>query len=63
MITLQNNQLTVSISTKGAELQSIKNPTVGIEYLWQGDAAFWGRKAPVLFPVVGRLKNDQYSGP
>lgn len=61
MITLQNDQLTVSVSTKGAELQSIKNPAEGIEYLWQGDTAFWGRKAPVLFPIVGRLKNDQYS--
>lgn len=60
MISLKNNVLAVSISTKGAELQSIKNPTEGIEYLWQGDPAFWGRKSPVLFPVVGRLKNDQY---
>lgn len=60
MISLKNNLLTVSISTKGAELQSIKNPTEGIEYLWQGDPTFWGRKSPVLFPIVGRLKNDQY---
>ena len=61
MITLKNNRLTVAISTKGAELQSIKSSTEGIEYLWQGDSAYWGRKAPVLFPVVGRLINDHYS--
>ncbi|MBT2731377.1 aldose 1-epimerase family protein [Carnobacterium sp. ISL-102] len=60
MISLENSLLTVSISTKGAELQSIKHPTEGIEYLWQGDPTFWGRKAPVLFPIVGRLQNDQY---
>lgn len=60
LITLKNELLTVSISTKGAELQSIKRTDEGLEYLWQGDPAFWGRKAPVLFPIVGRLKNDEY---
>ncbi|MER2131553.1 MAG: aldose 1-epimerase family protein [Carnobacterium inhibens] len=60
MITLKNDALTVHISQKGAELQSIKSNSEEVEYLWQGDPTFWGRKAPVLFPIVGRLKNDEY---
>ncbi|MCL2676665.1 MAG: aldose 1-epimerase family protein [Streptococcaceae bacterium] len=56
--TLENEKLTVSVDTFGAELQSIMKDQV--EYLWQGDEAFWGRRAPILFPIVGKLKNGQY---
>lgn len=57
---IHNNELSVAISTKGAELQSIINKDFGIEYMWGGDAAFWGKKSPVLFPIVGGLKNNSY---
>ena len=32
--------------------------------LWQGDAQFWGRRSPVLFPVVGKYKDGKttYNG-
>ena len=60
MITLQNQQLTVKIDELGAQLHSIKRQDNGIEYLWQGDPASWNRQAPILFPFVGRLKDDQY---
>lgn len=59
-IQLQNNHLIVFVSEKGAELSSIKSSKTGLEYLWQGDSTFWGRKSPILFPIVGRLKDDQY---
>lgn len=59
MITLHNDQLTVVISEKGAELQSICAAD-GYEYLWQGDPAVWGRRAPVLFPICGRLPDNEY---
>ena len=55
METLSNTVLTVQIAVHGAELQSIKKD--GKEYLWQGDAKFWGRRSPVLFPIVGRVWN------
>lgn len=46
----------IQVSSHGAELQSlIAN---GREYLWQGDPAYWARRAPILFPIVGRLAND-----
>lgn len=55
---ISNAILTVEISEHGAELQSIRKE--GKEYLWQGDAKFWGRRSPVLFPNVGRVWNDEY---
>jgi len=57
---LQNNILSVAISTKGAELQSIIHKDFGLEYMWSGDPKFWGKKSPVLFPIVGGLKNNSY---
>lgn len=59
MVTLQNKELTVTIADLGAELQSIKAAD-GTEYLWNGDAAFWAKRAPVLFPICGALKNNEY---
>ena len=58
MISLQNDKLSVAIHEKGAELQSIQLNNV--EYLWQADAAFWGKHSPVLFPIVGELKDGKY---
>ena len=55
--TIQNDFLTVQISDKGAELQSIKDAT-GIEWLWQGDETYWEDRAPNLFPFCGRFWND-----
>jgi len=55
--TLRSDALTVQISEHGAEMQSIRTRR-GLELLWQGDPAFWARRAPNLFPIVGRLKND-----
>ncbi|HRH47560.1 MAG TPA: aldose 1-epimerase family protein [Panacibacter sp.] len=57
---IHNNELSVAISSKGAELQSIIHKDFGLEYMWSGDAAFWGKKSPVLFPIVGGLKNNSY---
>jgi len=58
---LANDHLRVDISTQGAELQSIFNKHTKLEYLWNGDPAFWAKRSPVLFPVVGELKNHQYT--
>ena len=51
METLHNELLTVEVSDLGAELQSIKDDE-GKEYLWQGDDRYWGRRSPILFPIV-----------
>ena len=58
MIKLANKNLSVAINEKGAELQSIQ--LNGLEYLWQADARFWAKHSPVLFPIVGELKDGKY---
>ncbi len=57
---LENSLLRIEISSKGAELQSIFHKEHQLEYMWSGDAAFWGKKSPVLFPIVGGLKKNTY---
>ncbi|MHC5248178.1 aldose 1-epimerase family protein [Enterococcus sp. LJL90] len=60
MITIENQQLQATFSTLGAELISLKGKKTNIEYIWNGNPEFWNRHAPVLFPFVGRLKDNQY---
>ena len=60
MITLQNEILTAVIANKGAELQKLVNRRSGINYMWSGDVTYWGKYSPVLFPIVGGLKDDTY---
>ena len=58
MIEIENDHLVVRINKKGAELQSIQLNS--LEYLWQADPNYWGKHAPVLFPIVGELKDGKY---
>ena len=52
-IRLENEQIEVTVNIHGAELRSLKSKADGQEYLWNADAKYWGRTAPVLFPFVG----------
>ncbi|MCU0292048.1 MAG: aldose 1-epimerase family protein [Thermoanaerobaculaceae bacterium] len=58
---LDNGVLRVAVSSMGAEMQSLRRLDTGTEYLWQGDPAVWPRRAPWLFPIVGRLRGDRYT--
>ncbi len=60
MITLENDFLKISINKKGAELTGIFRKDIQKELLWQADASYWNHHAPVLFPFVGKLKNDSF---
>lgn len=60
MQTLKNQTLTVKINPKGAELISLFHEDTQTEYMWSADAAFWGKSSPVLFPIVGALKDNLY---
>lgn len=60
MLTLKNDYLTVQINPLGAELTSVKDNDSNLEYMWQADKSYWGRHAPLLFPIVGRLQDNQY---
>lgn len=57
LTTISRDGMTAQIDSMGAQLSSLK--LNGDEYLWQADPAFWGKHAPVLFPIVGNLRNDQ----
>ena len=59
LITIRNEALTITISTHGAELQSVLEAD-GTERLWQGDPKFWASRAPIMFPVCGGLREDAY---
>jgi galactose mutarotase-like enzyme len=54
---LFNGGISATINANGAELVSLKNGA-GLELLWQAGPV-WPRHAPILFPIVGRLKNDE----
>ena len=54
--TLRSDGITAVIAPDGAELISLRDAQ-GLELLWQAGPA-WPRHAPILFPIVGRLKND-----
>ena len=60
LVTLQNDILRVAIEDAGAQLASIRDRN-GEEYLWQGDEAVWPRRAPLLFPIIARLKDSRYT--
>lgn len=60
MIELENDSFRVKISETGGKLQSIYGKEPALEYLWQGDAAYWKGTAPNLFPFIGRLFGKRY---
>lgn len=57
---ISNDKITIQVDSMGAELKSLKRVADAREYLWQGDSAYWSRTSPVLFPIVGALKNGRY---
>ena len=60
MIQLESADICVSIKEMGAELCSVFHKNSGKEFMWKGDPAYWGKHSPVLFPIVGALKENTY---
>ncbi len=56
MIQLHHGDYEAEVAIHGAELARFR--WRGLDLLWEGDPRWWGRRAPVLFPIVGRLKHD-----
>ena len=59
MIDLRNESFSAEILERGAELTSLA--TASHQYVWQGDPAWWSGHAPILFPIVGTLKDGSYT--
>ena len=59
MFIIENDELRVSVALHGAELQSIQDKATGQEYMWNADSV-WAKHSPILFPIVGVLKNNSY---
>lgn len=55
---LKRDNLRAAARTLGGELVSLKDGK-GQEYIWEGDPAFWSGQNPVLFPIVGSLKDGK----
>lgn len=58
---INNEEISICIAKKGAELTSLVDKISGREYMWQALEQFWSRHAPVLFPFVGKLRNNTYT--
>jgi len=54
---IRSGGVTATVKAHGAELCSLRNGA-GVEFVWQAGPA-WPRHAPLLFPIVGRLANDE----
>lgn len=57
--TLKNSFISLSVNSFWAEINSLlfKNR----EVIYQKEKKFWQRQSPVLFPIIGGLKNGQYT--
>lgn len=58
--TIENDYLLIEVQEEGAELCSIYNKQNGREYMWDANPDIWGSYSPVLFPIVGRVKDFKY---
>lgn len=59
LVTISNGILEATISTRGAELISLKKGAD--EYIWERDPKYWKSCSPVLFPMVSSLLDDKYT--
>ncbi len=57
--TIENEHLVCTIESNGAEIRSLMNKATDEEYIWQIDNSIWGSSSPVLFPTIGKAKEDK----
>ncbi len=60
-VTISNGKLSARMVNMGAELKGLCDLATGQEYIWQSDPAHWTGAAPILFPIIGGLKDNQYT--
>jgi galactose mutarotase-like enzyme len=57
---IENGVLRISVEQTGAELCSIQSVSTGREYMWNANPEIWGSHSPVLFPIIGKIKDNSY---
>ena len=57
---ISNDRITIQVDSMGAELKSLKEVSAGREYMWNADPRYWKRTSPVLFPLVGGVKDGVF---
>ena len=60
LYTLKNSTIKITASTYGGELHNLTSEKTNTEYLWNGDSTYWKYHAPILFPIVGKVKDGEY---
>ena len=59
IVLIQNQKISAQINSLGAELIRLNNADTS--FIWTIDEQYWNKTSPILFPIVGRLKNDSYT--
>ena len=61
MHTLKNGSLEIAINQIGAELCKITSVKHKTDFMWNGNPKVWAGISPVLFPIIGALKDGAYN--
>lgn len=60
LYSLENEFIKITANTYGGELNNLISKKENTEFLWSGDPTYWKYHAPILFPIVGKVKNGEY---
>ena len=60
LFSIENESLSLHLTETGSEVKHLKSRNTGREWMWQAQPEFWPRTAPVLFPIVGKLADNQF---
>lgn len=60
MISISNDFLKITVREQGCELIEIKSVKSQKDFIHKGDEKFWTYSTPILFPIVGRNKDDLF---
>lgn len=60
-VKIENDVLVAKFKKKGAELYSLKSKKSGIDYIFHTFPPMFFGSSPILFPIVGRVKNNKYT--
>ncbi|MBE8954994.1 MAG: aldose 1-epimerase family protein [Quinella sp. 2Q5] len=58
--TLDNGVIRITVADRGAELKSLTELGDGTEYIFDGNPTWWKYSSPILFPIVGKVRDGKY---